>query len=66
MFAYDILIKQPERTLFADVPEQNIRIGTFFAKKADVVKRAKIIQKVLGKQVTVSVIRIKVISKNCE
>lgn len=63
MFAYDILIKQPARTLFADVPEQNIRIGTFFAKKADVVKRAKIIQKVLGKQVIVSVVKFKVVIK---
>lgn len=63
MFAYDILIKQPERTLFAQVPEQNIRIGTFFAKKADVVKRAKYIQKVLGKQVIVSVVKLKVVIK---
>lgn len=60
MIAYDILIKQPEQTLFAQVPEQNIRIGTFFAKKADVVKRAKYIQKILGRQVTVSVVKIQI------
>ena len=63
MFAYDILIKQPEHTLFADVPEQNIRIGTFFEKKPAVVKRAKYIQKVLGSQVIVSVEKLRIITK---
>ncbi len=63
MFAYDILIKQPEQTLFADVPEQNIRIGTFFDKKPAVIKRAKYIQKILGRQVIVTVEKIRLVTK---
>ena len=63
MRAYDINIKQPARDdLFGKQNEQNIRIGTFFSPKADVVRRAKHIQKCLGNEVIVTVENVKIIT----
>lgn len=60
MRAYDINIKQIEDTLYGK-EEQNIRIGTFFSLKADVVRRAKHIQKCLGNQVKVTVEKVVIV-----
>lgn len=63
MVAYDINIMQPaEDSLFGKRDEQNICIGTYFAKKAQVVKHAKLLQRLMGKQVIVTVIKRKIIA----
>ena len=63
MRAYRINIKQPERDdYFCKQPEQNIKIGTYITKKANVVRIAKLLQRWMGDQVIVTVENVKLIT----